>query len=73
MAQPGEFMPFGSRARVVTGLVPEGAVVNGLNVAQLVQPYVLVEQGSARNQIHVKWPSALRGRVQLTVRCDNPT
>lgn len=73
VAQPGEFMPFGSRARVVTGLVPEGAVVNGSNVAQFVQPYVLVEQGSARNQIHVKWPSALRGRVQLTVRCDNPT
>ncbi|WP_434618672.1 glycosyl hydrolase family 28-related protein [Tabrizicola sp. M-4] len=73
VAQPGAFMPFGSRARVVTGLVPEGAVVNGSNVAQFVQPHVMVEQGSARNQIHVKWPAALRGRVQLTVRCDNPT
>ena len=73
VAQPGPFMPFGGRARVVTGLVPEGAVLNGSNVAQFVQPYVLVEQGSARNQIHVKWPTAVRGRVQLTVRCDNPT
>lgn len=73
VAQPGAFMPFGGRARVVTGLVAEGAITNASNVTQYVQPHVLVEQGTARNEVHVKWPSALRGRVQLTVRCDNPT
>ncbi len=73
VASPGPFLPFGGRARVVSGLVPEGPVQNASNVTQYVQPHVLVEQGTARNQIHVKWPTPVRGRVQLTVRVDNPT
>jgi hypothetical protein len=73
VVSPGAFLPFGGRARVVSGLVPEGPVQNTANVAQFVQPHVLVEQGSARNQVHVRWPTPVRGRALLTVRVDNPT
>jgi hypothetical protein len=73
VVSPGAFMPFGGRARVVSSLVPEGPVQSGSNVTQFVQPHVLVEQGTARNQVHVKWPTAVRGRVVVTVRTDNPT
>lgn len=72
VVQPGPWLPFAGRARVVTGIVPEGAVTNASNVAQWAQPYALVEQGVARNEVHLRWPSAVKGRVQVTVRCDNP-
>lgn len=73
VVEPGAFMPFGGRARVVTGIVAEGAITNASNVAQFAFPNVLVEQGPARNQAHVRWPSAVKGRAVVTVRCDNPT
>lgn len=66
------YMPFLSKARNVTGVVLEGQVVSSGNVAQWVQPYVLVEQGTAGGQVHLKWQSAVKGRAQVTVRCDNP-
>ncbi len=65
------FLPFGSRARNVTGVVLEGAVTNASNVTQWVQPYVLVETGGG-SQVQLKWPSAVKGKAQLTIRCDNP-
>jgi len=73
VVEAGPFMPFGGRARAVTGIVPEGAVTNASNVAQFAFPNVLVEQGTARNQAHLRWPSAVKGRALVTVRCDNPT
>lgn len=72
VVQPGAYLPFASRARVVTGLVPEGQISNASNVAQWAQPFALVEQGAARNEVHLRWPVPVRGRVQVTVRCDNP-
>ena len=66
------YLPFGSRARNVEGVVVEGAVTNASNVAQWVQPYVLVEQGTQANQVHLKWQSAVKGRAQVKIRCDNP-
>ena len=66
------YLPFGSRARNVSGLVAEGAVTNASNAAQFVTPYVQVEQGAGLNLVNVKWPSAVKGRVHMTIRCDNP-
>lgn len=66
------YMPFGGRARNVQSLVAEGPVTNTSNANQFVSPYVLVEQGSGGRFVHVKWPSAVKGRVQATIRVDNP-
>lgn len=71
--EAGPFMPFGGRARNVTALVTEGAVVNASNVTQWAMPNVLTERGTARTQVQVRWPTAVSGKVLLTVRCDNPT
>jgi hypothetical protein len=67
-----DFLPFGSRTRNVVGVVPEGAVTNAANAAQYVQPYALAEQGTGQRLAHLRWPSAVKGRAQVTVRCDNP-
>lgn len=67
------FMPFGARVRNTQSLVAEGAITNASNVAQYVMPFVLNEQGAGRNLVHIRWPSAVKGRVLATLRCDNPT
>ena len=66
------YLPFGSFARNVTGLVAEGAITNALNVAQFVAPYTAVEQGAGNNLVSLKWPTPVKGVMQVTLRCDNP-
>ena len=66
------FLPFASRARNVQSLVAEGAITNGANVAQYVMPYVQVEQGAQNAQVHLRWPTPVKGLMQVTLRCDNP-
>jgi hypothetical protein len=69
----GAFMPFGARVRNTQSIVADGAVTNASNVTQYAMPFVLNEQGSNRNLVHVRWPMAVRGKVLATIRCDNPT
>lgn len=66
------YMPFLGRARNVTGVVVEGALTNAANATQWAQPYVQVEQGASGGLVNLKWPSAVKGRAQVTIRCDNP-
>ena len=71
--QAGPFMPFGARARNVTALVAEGAITNSSNQAQFGFPNVLPESGTDRTNVLVRWPSAVKGRILITIRGDNPT
>ena len=66
------YLPFGARARNVTSVVAEGPISNASNVTQWVSPYVLTEQGTGQSKVALKWPSAVKGRVLATIRCDNP-
>jgi Pectate lyase superfamily protein len=68
----GDFMPFGARVRCVPAVVPEGAITNNGNTAQYLAPYALVEQGAGGRFAHLRWPSNVKGRAQVTVRCDTP-
>lgn len=65
------YLPFDGRARNVTAIVAEGPITSG-GAAQYVMPYALVEQGTGGQSAQLKWPSAVKGRVQITIRCDNP-
>ncbi|MBN2631470.1 MAG: right-handed parallel beta-helix repeat-containing protein [Rhodobacteraceae bacterium] len=67
------FMPFGARARNTQSLVADGAITTASDVAQYVMPFVLNEQGSNRDLVHLRWPSAVKGKMLATIRCDNPT
>jgi hypothetical protein len=42
------------------------------NAVQWAQPYVEVEQGTGAKFAHLKWPSAVKGKAMVTIRCDNP-
>lgn len=69
----GPFMPFGAWARNTMSVVAEGAVLNNQGQPQFAMPYVVNEVGAAKNNIELRWPSAVRGRALVTLRCDNPT
>ncbi len=73
VVEGGGYFPFNGRARNVTAIVAEGAVTNGANVAQFAMPFTQPEQGPAKTQVNLRWPSAVKGKVNVTVRCDNPT
>ena len=66
------YLPFGSFARNVTSVVAEGPITTAANVAQYVAPYTLVEQGASKNLVALKWPTPVKGVMQVTLRCDNP-
>lgn len=66
------YLPFGGRARNVEGIVAEGPITNSGGAAQYVMPYALTEQSTNGQSVHLKWPSAVKGRTQVTIRCDNP-
>ena len=66
------FLPFASRARNVQSIVAEGQITNASNVAQYVMPYVQVEQGAQNAQVHLRWPTPVKGLMHVTLRCDNP-
>ena len=71
-ALPGAVLPFGGWARNVTGLVAEGPVSGPANERRSDMPYVEVEQGAAKNELRINWLAASKGRVQVSVRMDNP-
>ena len=66
------FMPFRSWARNVAGIAGDGWITNASNAAQFAAPASFPEQGATKGQVHLRWPVAVRGRVNVTVRCDNP-
>jgi hypothetical protein len=64
------YLPFGGEALTVDGIVSLGGIRNSSNVRQYDMPYVDTARGANRDQIQVVWPSAVRGKVQATVRMD---
>ena len=67
------FLPFAGRARTVPAIVAEGAVTTAAAAVRADMPYVQLEQGAAGGQVNLRWPVAVKGSVQVTLRCDNPT
>ncbi|KEO52888.1 glycosyl hydrolase family 28-related protein [Thioclava pacifica] len=68
----GDYLPFGGWARNVQSLVAEGAVTNASGARVTAMPYVAVEQGADKTLAVINWPDAAKGRLQVTLRMDNP-
>ncbi|WP_298293981.1 glycosyl hydrolase family 28-related protein [uncultured Litoreibacter sp.] len=67
-----DWMPFGGRVRNVTGVVADGPLRNAGNVKQYATPYSEPEKGTGGGQVWLTWPSALKGKVNVVGRMDNP-
>lgn len=66
------YLPFGSRARNVQSLVAENPITSSAGVQNFSMPYVETEEGANGDQINLRWPTAVRGRMHVMIRCDNP-
>lgn len=67
------FLPFGGVARSVSGMVKDGKIRDGLNNAVTAMPYLLLQQGFAKDEAHVVWPDVCSGKIHVTGRMDKPT
>ena len=65
-------LPFGGRARTVTSVLAEGPLTNGAGATVWTAPHVLAERGASSSAVDLVWPEPVAGKVQLTVRVDNP-
>jgi hypothetical protein len=66
------FLPFGGRARTVPSVLAEGAITTGASVVRYDLPFAQPEQGAQGGIVNLRWPVAVRGTVNVTLRCDNP-
>ena len=67
-----EWMPFGGEQRNVSAVIPEGPLRAGNNVIQYVTPYTNPGGGTAGGEVDLVWPVAVKGKVHVTGRMDNP-
>ena len=68
-----EFLPFGGQTRTVTAVVPEGIISNASNVGIYDLPYTSVGQGAEGTEFNLTWSTPVKGKINATVRCDDPT
>jgi hypothetical protein len=68
-----EFLPFGGRTRTVTSVIPEGIIRNAANSGVYDLPYTTVGQGVESAEFNLHWSTPVKGKVNVTVRSDDPT
>ncbi len=64
-------LPFGGEARSVDSIVALDALTTVLGATRYAVPYVQVQQGSAQDQVTLRWQESLRGQVSLIMRVEN--
>lgn len=65
------YLPFAAWARGVRSLVAEGSITTVSNVVRYDMPFVQVAQGTAKDKVNLRWPVAVKGKMQVTLRCDS--
>ena len=68
-----EFLPFGGRTRTVTAAIPEGIMQDASNAGVFEQPYAKIGQGTGGTEFELTWSKPVKGNMNVTVRCDDPT
>lgn len=72
MIQPAPRLPFGAWAQTVEAVIPAGPLRSAANTVVHATPYFEAQQGPNRDQINLRWPSAVAGAVVLRIRMDDP-
>ncbi|SEO07358.1 glycosyl hydrolase family 28-related protein [Palleronia pelagia] len=69
---PGPWLPFGAWSRTVPGVAAQGSITDSGGSAVYDMPAATPLEGPANNRVRLRWSKAVKGKVQLTVRCDRP-
>jgi len=72
VVEPDPRLPFDAWARTVESVVTEGAVRDGGGAVHYGMPYVQVEQGPGKDEVHLRWQTPVDGTVVVRLRIDNP-
>lgn len=67
-----DWLPFGGKARNVTSVIPVGPLRNTSNVKQYVTSYSDPDEGAGGGSVKIEWPTAVKGKINVTARVDNP-
>ncbi len=65
-----DWLPFGGEAQNFTSVVPVGPLLNASDGVEFVSPYGDVSEGTSGGEIHLIWPTAVKGTVNVTARVD---
>jgi pectate lyase-like protein len=68
-----EFLPFGGQTRTVISAIPEGPIRDASNAVVYEQPYATVGQGTNGVEFNITWSKPVKGKINVTVRSDDPT
>lgn len=66
------FLPFRGWARNVVAVTPEGEITGPSNERRTDMPFATTQIGADNGSVRINWAQASKGRVQVTVRVDNP-
>ena len=69
----GGWLPFEGNLRTVSSFVKEGRIRNSSNGTVTAMPYMLMNQGSTKDHLHVIWPEDCNGKIHVVGRMDKPT
>ncbi|MBJ3762148.1 right-handed parallel beta-helix repeat-containing protein [Maribius pontilimi] len=69
---PGAWMPFDGWTRTIAALQSTGAITDGGGNAVFDMPNTSGLDGADNDRVKVRWSRPVKGKVQLTVRCDKP-
>ncbi|MFK7838232.1 MAG: glycosyl hydrolase family 28-related protein [Sulfitobacter sp.] len=64
------YLPFGGEAVALDALTNVGGTRDSTDVRHYDLPYADLAHGASRDHVQLVWPTAVRGRVQATVRMD---
>ncbi len=67
-----DWLPFGGQTRNVVSVVAQNPLRNASNVIEYAAPYAVIGTGPTGGAVDLNWSKALKGRVNVTVRMDNP-
>ena len=66
------YLPFEAEARYVVAAMPDGQMLSSSNTPVYTQPYFEDSVGNNGQSFYLNWSQAVKGKVRVTVRCDDP-
>lgn len=69
---PAPRLPFGAWVQAVDAVVATGPLRDAAGAVVFATPYAEPGQGTGRDQITLRWPQPLSGKVVMRVRIDDP-
>ncbi len=66
------YLPFESEAQYVVAAMPDGQMLSSSNTPVYTQPYFEGSVGNNGQSFDLNWSQPVKGKVRVTVRCDDP-